>query len=86
VSALSAVSPVNSNHQGRDDRGLLGRIHYGEVDYYHGSGLGMGRSLETREKRGRKQLVVGRLSRLDALLFCMGIDVATVSSIQLLPQ
>lgn len=63
------------------DRGLLGRIHYGEVDYYHGIGPWYGQyRWNTRKEAGGSSLLSAGCHALDALLLCMGDDVETVSS------
>src|SRR5438046_23928 len=63
------------------DRGLLGRIHYGEVDYYHGIGPWYGQyRWNTRKDAGGSSLLSAGCHALDALLLCMGEDVETVSS------
>ena len=63
------------------DRGLLGRIHYGEVDYYHGIGPGYGQfRWNTRRNAGGSSLLSAGCHALDALLLCMGEDVGVVSS------
>jgi predicted dehydrogenase len=63
------------------DRGLLGRVHYGEVDYYHGIGpwYGQFRWNTSREVGGSSLLSAG-CHALDALLLCLGSDVESVSS------
>ena len=63
------------------DRGLLGRIHYGEVDYYHGIGPWYGQyRWNTRKDSGGSSLLSAGCHALDALLLCMGTDVEVVSS------
>lgn len=63
------------------DRGLLGRIHYGEVDYYHGIGPWYGQyRWNTRRDAGGSSLLSAGCHALDALLLCMGEDVEVVSS------
>jgi predicted dehydrogenase len=63
------------------DKGLLGRIHYGEVDYYHGIGPWYGQfRWNTRRDAGGSSLLSAGCHALDALLLCMGSDVETVSS------
>lgn len=63
------------------DGGLLGRIHYGEVDYYHGIGPWYGQfRWNTRKDAGGSSLLSAGCHALDALLLCMGEDVETVSS------
>lgn len=62
------------------DRGLLGRIHYGEVDYYHGIGPWYGQfRWNTRKDAGGSSLLTAGCHALDALLLCMGEDVEVVS-------
>ncbi|MGI8602266.1 MAG: Gfo/Idh/MocA family protein [Verrucomicrobiales bacterium] len=63
------------------DRGLIGRIHYGEVDYYHGIGPWYGQfRWNITRKGGRSALLTAGCHALDALLLCMGGDVEEVSS------
>ncbi len=63
------------------DAGLLGRIHYGEVDYYHGIGPWYGQfRWNTKREAGGSSLLSAGCHALDALLLCMGEDVETVSS------
>jgi predicted dehydrogenase len=63
------------------DEGLLGRIHYGEVDYYHGIGPWYGQfRWNTRADAGGSALLTAGCHALDALLLCMGDDVMEVSS------
>ena len=63
------------------DRGLLGKIHYGEVDYYHGIGPWYGQfRWNTRKDAGGSSLLSAGCHALDALLLCMGSEVETVSS------
>ncbi|MEM8953225.1 MAG: Gfo/Idh/MocA family oxidoreductase [Verrucomicrobiota bacterium] len=63
------------------DEGLLGDIHYGEIDYYHGIGpwYGQYRWNTTKENGGSSFLSAG-CHALDALLLCMGTDVAEVTA------
>jgi predicted dehydrogenase len=63
------------------DQGLLGDLHYGEVDYYHGIGpwYGQFRWNITKASGGSALLTAG-CHALDALLFFLGTDVAEVSS------
>lgn len=63
------------------DSGLLGEIHYGEVDYYHGIGpwYGQYRWNVKKDAAGSNLLSAG-CHALDALLLCMGNDVENVSS------
>lgn len=63
------------------DSGLLGEIHYGEVDYYHGVGpwYGQYRWNIKKDAAGSSLLSAG-CHALDALLLCMGNEVENVSS------
>jgi UDP-N-acetyl-2-amino-2-deoxyglucuronate dehydrogenase len=63
------------------DRGMLGAVHYGEVDYYHGIGPWY-REFEwctTRRDCGSSLLEAG-CHAMDALLLCLGTDVEEVFS------
>lgn len=63
------------------DRGLLGEIHYGEVDYYHGIGPWYGQfRWNIRKDAGGSSLLSAGCHALDALLLCMGAEVESVSS------
>lgn len=63
------------------DEGLLGQLHYGEVDYYHGIGPWYGQfRWNTRKDAGGSALLTAGCHALDALLLCLGSDVAEVSS------
>jgi predicted dehydrogenase len=63
------------------DQGLLGKLHYGEVDYYHGIGPWYGQfRWNTRKDAGGSSLLTAGCHALDALLLCMGNDVAEVTS------
>jgi predicted dehydrogenase len=63
------------------DAGLLGTIHYGEVDYYHGIGPWYGVfRWNTGKKNGGSSLLSAGCHAMDALLLCMGGDVAAVTS------
>lgn len=63
------------------DKGLLGKIHYAEVDYYHGIGpwYGQFRWNVKKDAAGSSLLSAG-CHALDALLLFMGHNVETVSS------
>jgi predicted dehydrogenase len=63
------------------DRGLLGHVHYGEVDYYHGIGpwYAQFRWCRTKDQGGSSLLEAG-CHAMDALLFCMGSEVVEVMS------
>jgi predicted dehydrogenase len=63
------------------DEGVLGKLHYGEVDYYHGIGPWYGQfRWNTRKDAGGSSLLTAGCHALDALLMCMGNDVAEVTS------
>ena len=63
------------------DQGLIGDIHYGEVDYYHGIGPWYGQyRWNTGKENGGSALLTAGCHALDALLMCMGSDVKSVSS------
>ncbi len=63
------------------DAGLLGAIHYGEVDYYHGIGPWYGQfRWNTGKKDGGSSLLSAGCHALDALLLCMGGEVEAVTS------
>jgi len=63
------------------DKGLLGRIHYGEVDYYHGIGPWYGQyRWNTTKQSGGSSLLSAGCHAMDALLLCMGEDVEVVSA------
>ena len=63
------------------DKGLLGDLHYGEIDYYHGIGPWYGQfRWNTRKNAGGSALLTAGCHALDALLLCMGDDVAEVTS------
>jgi predicted dehydrogenase len=63
------------------EQGLLGKIHYGEVDYYHGIGPWYGQfRWNVRKNAGGSSLLSAGCHALDILLFCMGGEVKTVSS------
>ena len=63
------------------DEGLLGRLHYGEVDYYHGIGPWYGQfRWNTRKDAGGSSLLTAGCHALDALLLCMGNEVTEVTS------
>ncbi len=63
------------------DQGLLGELHYAEVDYYHGIGPWYGQfRWNTRKDAGGSSLLTAGCHALDALLLCMGDDVQEVTS------
>jgi len=60
---------------------LLGQIHYGEVDYFHGIGPWYGQfRWNTTRTQGGSSLLSAGCHALDALLLCMDGEVGTVSS------
>ena len=63
------------------DEGLLGDLHYGEIDYYHGIGPWYGQyRWNTFKKDGGSALLTAGCHALDALLMFMGTDVEAVTS------
>ncbi len=65
------------------DAGVLGSIHYGEVDYYHGIGPWYGQfRWNVTTKEGGSSLLSAGCHAMDALLLCMGTEVDTVTSYQ----
>ena len=63
------------------DRGLLGDIHYGEVDYFHGIGPWYGQyAWNIRKKFGGSSLLTAGCHALDLLLHYMGGQVEEVTS------
>jgi predicted dehydrogenase len=63
------------------DEGLLGRIHYAEVDYYHGIGPWYGQyRWNIKKDEGGSSLLTAGCHAMDALLFCMGDAVEEVTS------
>ena len=63
------------------DQGLLGVIHYGEVDYYHGIGPGYGQyRWNVKRTGGGSSLLSAGGHALDALLLCLGGEVESVAS------
>ena len=63
------------------DRGLLGTLHYGEVDYYHGIGPWYAQFRWVAAKRqGGSSLLNAGCHALDALLLCMDSPVVEVAS------
>jgi predicted dehydrogenase len=64
------------------DEGLLGDVHYGEVDYYHGIGPWYGQfSWNVKKSGGGSALLSAGCHALDALLLCMGPEVEPVHSL-----
>lgn len=65
------------------EAGVLGDIHYGEVDYYHGIGPWYGQfRWNVTTKEGGSSLLSAGCHAMDALLLCMGTEVDTVTSYQ----
>jgi predicted dehydrogenase len=63
------------------DAGLVGALHYGEVDYYHGIGPWYGQyRWNTKKALGGSALLTAGCHALDALLLCMGSEVEEVTS------
>ena len=63
------------------DSGLVGRLHYGEVDYYHGIGPWYSPyRWNTKQELGGSALLTAGCHALDALLLCMGAEVEEVTS------
>lgn len=63
------------------DQGLLGALHYGEVDYYHGIGPWYGQfRWNIHRKQGGSALLSAGCHALDALRLCMGSEVTEVTS------
>jgi predicted dehydrogenase len=63
------------------DQGLLGKIHYGEVDYYHGIGPWYGQfRWNTKKDAAVSSLLSAGCHAMDALLLCMGNEFESVSS------
>ena len=63
------------------DSGLLGKLHYGEVDYYHGIGPWYGQfRWNVRRDGGGTSLLSAGCHAMDALLLCMGSEVESVTS------
>jgi predicted dehydrogenase len=63
------------------DEGLLGELHYGEVDYYHGIGPWYGQfPWNVKKDKGGSSLLTAGCHALDALLLVMGNEVEEVTS------
>jgi UDP-N-acetyl-2-amino-2-deoxyglucuronate dehydrogenase len=63
------------------DSGLVGRVHYGEIDYYHGIGPWYGQyRWNTKRHQGGSALLTAGCHALDALLLCMNDEVEEVTS------
>lgn len=63
------------------DQGLLGDLHYGEIDYYHGIGPWYGQyGWNIKKEMGGSSLLTAGCHALDALLLCMDDEVEEVTS------
>jgi predicted dehydrogenase len=63
------------------DQGVLGELHYGEIDYYHGIGPWYGQiEWNVRKDCGGSALLSAGCHALDALLMAMGDEVEEVTS------
>ncbi len=63
------------------DKGLLGEIHYAEVDYYHGIGPWYGQyRWNIKKNAGGSSLISAGCHALDAMLLIMGNEVQSVCS------
>jgi predicted dehydrogenase len=63
------------------DRGVLGRLHYGEIDYFHGIGPWYpGFTWYRTAQDGVSSLLLAGCHAMDVLLLCMGGDVEEVFS------
>ena len=63
------------------DQGLLGDLHYGEVDYYHGLGPWYGQfGWNVKKAWGGSSLLTAGCHALDALLLCMNAPVEEVTT------
>lgn len=64
------------------DQGMLGELHYAEVDYYHGIGPWYGQfRWNVGKENGGSALLTAGCHALDSLLLFMGNEVESVSSI-----
>ncbi len=63
------------------DQGLLGKIHYAEVDYYHGIGPWYGQfRWNTKKASAGSSLLSAGCHAMDALLLCMDSEFESVTS------
>lgn len=63
------------------ESGLIGTVHYGEIDYYHGIGPWYGQyRWNTQRELGGSALLTAGCHALDALLLCMGAPAEEVTS------
>jgi len=64
------------------EQDVLGQVHYGEVDYFHGIGPWYGQyRWNIKRENGGSSLLSAGCHALDALLLCMEGDVESVTSI-----
>jgi predicted dehydrogenase len=64
------------------DGGMLGRVHYAEVDYYHGVGPWYGQyRWNIKKEGGGSSLLSAGCHAMDALLLCMEGEVESVTSL-----
>ena len=64
------------------DRGLLGRVHYAEIDYYHGIGPWYPAfRWYPKAEECVSSLMLAGCHAMDAMLLCMGDDIADVTSL-----
>jgi predicted dehydrogenase len=64
------------------DSGMLGKIHYGEADYYHGVGPWYGQfRWNVKKEAAESSLLSAGCHALDALMYCMGHEVDSVCSL-----
>ncbi len=63
------------------DAGLVGALHYGEIDYYHGIGPWYGQyRWNTKKKLGGSALLTAGCHAMDAMLMCLCSEVVEVTS------
>lgn len=63
------------------NEGMIGDVHYAEMDYYHGIGPWYGQyRWNTTKENGGSSLLSAGCHALDAMLFCMGSDVEEVTA------
>jgi len=63
------------------EQGLLGKLHYGEADYYHGIGPWYGQyRWNTTTESGGSSLLSAGCHAVNALMLCLGPDVESVTS------
>lgn len=63
------------------NEGMIGDIHYGEIDYFHGIGPWYGQyRWNTTKENGGSSLLSAGCHALDALLLCMGSEVEEVTA------